>query len=113
MKIFKNSLLGLVILLATNAMANNADLVNSTREQKVQQYTFEASLHQIEQNLIKDYLTEAFQEEVTLVKEKEIKIFNDNEELVYQGISKKAKDLVDKSSLLFDHDETIYYLINE
>jgi hypothetical protein len=113
MKIFKNSIAGFVMLLATNAMANNADMVNSTREQKLQQYTFEASLHQIEQNLIRDYLTEAYQEEVSLEKENEIKIFNDNEELVYQGISKMAKDLVDKSSYLFDHDGTDYYLINE
>ncbi len=113
MKIIKNSIAGLMMLLATHSMADNADLGDISQEQKLQQYTMVSSLHQLEQNLIREYLAEAFQLEVTMEKGNLIRIFNIRGELVYLGDSKQAKDLIDKSSHLFDHENTGYYLISE
>lgn len=113
MKMFKNSIAGLMLLMATQAMANNADITKDTREQKIQRYTMVSSLHQLEQKLIKDYLNNAFQEEVIIEKEDVIKIFDLDGGLVYQGELSNASDLVEKSSHLFDFDNTGYFLINQ
>lgn len=109
----KNSIVVLIILLSTPAIANNEDIADRSFEQRVQQYVLESSLYQLEQKLIKDYLKEAFQNDVVEETSQKIKIYNASNKLVYQGELKNAKDLKQKISPLFNFEKTQYYLINQ
>jgi hypothetical protein len=113
MKAVKNSIFGIVMLMATQSFANNADLQKEAREEKVMKYTFASSLYQLEQKLIKDYLFDAYQSEIAIEESKNVKIFNQNGKLVFQGKENETKGILLQSSFLFNRDNTKFYLIVE
>jgi len=113
MKAVKNSIFGLVMLLATQSFANNADLNKEAREEKVMKYTYASSLYQVEQKLIQDYLFNAYQSEIAIEEPKNIKIFNQKDQLVFQGTENDTWGILLQANFLFSNDNTNYYLIVE